>query len=458
MRCYDHLSIILPICRDGIQDETKYGDSSRDGLTSETLDKVPKYRSGEKRTKFDENHIGEFSERSPSAKASPAGLKERSPSTSVDRRFQNRTGRRRSLDVDETERRSSGSNDLRDTSVNEDRHGRDFFAKKQTGEEYPPPESPFHHKSNQGNMSSHVPGPSPFRTGSDSPSYMGPLGEDTRGHSGTRYRRSVDPNVGRGPGNSWKGPNWPSPLPNGFMPFPPGPPGPHHGGFPPMLSQFPPLFGVRPSMDMNHPGMPYHMSDGDRFSGHVRPMGWQNMVEGSVPPHFHGWDATNGVLRDESSMYGSGHLANAQRRDMNVEMWKQNGDLNMDVTSVSQKDGHIVKASVDEASSAQGASRLPVENSCLDEGTSHKMNTSSGPSSTKEVPTTPAKMTTEKTPESSSVDDTAHSVRAYLAKLDISIDMADPELYNQFINLAVKGQSEFVEEVELEYMQVYNPC
>lgn len=436
--------------RDGIQDETKYGDSTRDAPTSEALDKVPKYRSGEKRTKFDENHVGELSERSPSAKASPAHLKERSPSTSVDRRFQNRTSRRRSLDVDESERRSSGSNDIRDISINEDRQGREFSAKKPTGEDYPPVESPFHHKSSQGNISSHVSGSSGFRTGADSPSFMGSL-EDSRGHSGGRYRRSVDPNVGRGPGNAWKGAlNWPSPLPNGFMPFPPGPPGPHHGGFPPMLSQFPPPFGVRPSLDMNHPGMPYHMSDGDRFSGHVRPIGWQNMVDGPVP-HFHGWDAHNGVLRDESAMYGPGHLANAQRRDMNTDMWKQNGDVNMDVTSMSQKDGHMVKASVDEASSAQGASRLNLESSCFDEGASLKMNTSSGPSSTKEIPMTPAKVTTEKTPESSSIDDTTHLVRAYLAKLDISIDMADPDLYNQFINLAVKGQSELIEEVELEY-------
>uniref|UniRef100_A0A803L2M0 Uncharacterized protein n=1 Tax=Chenopodium quinoa TaxID=63459 RepID=A0A803L2M0_CHEQI len=438
--------------RDGIQDEAKYGDSSRDALTSEALDKVPKYRSGEKRTKFDDNHVGESSERSPNAKASPAGLKERSPTTSVDRRFQNRTSRRRSLDVDEAERRSSGSNDVRDFSGNEDRQGRDFSVKKPTGEEYPPVESPFHHKSSQGNISSHTPGPSGFRSGADSPSFMGSLGEDTRGHSGSRFRRSVDPNVGRGPGNGWKGaPNWPSPLPNGFMPFPPGPPGPHHGGFPPMLSQFPPLFGVRPSMDMNHPGMPYHMSEGDRFSGHVRPLGWQNMVDG--PVHFHGWDVSNGVLRDESSMYGPGHLANAQRRDMNPDMWKSNGDPNMDLTSVSQKDGPMAKASMDEVSSVQGASRLNVESSVFDEGPSQKMITSSGPSSTKEIPMTPAKVTTEKTPESSSVDETAQSVRAYLAKLDISIDMADPELYNQFINLAVKGQSQLIEEMELEYTE-----
>lgn len=438
--------------RDGIPEDVKYGESSRDGAVISETNKVPKYRSGEKRGKFDDNHIGEYPERSPGAKASPACLKERSPSsTSVDRRF--RTGRRGSLDVDETERRSIGSNDIRDVSVNEDRQSRDFSTKKPMGEEYPRAELSFHHKSSQGNVSSHGPSPSGFRSGADSPSFMGSLGDDSRGHSGSRYRRSVDPHVGRGPGNAWKGiPNWPSPLPNGFMPFPPGPPGPHHGGFPPMLSQFPPLFGVRPPLEMNHPGIPYHMGDADRFSGHVRPMGWQNMVDGSIPPHFHGWDANNGVLRDESSMYGPGHLSNVRGRDINEDMWKPNGNMNVDATSGSQKDASVVKASADEASSAQGTPRPHQKSSCLDDqGMSFKMNTSSAPSSPKEIAMTPAKVTTEKTPESSSVDDSAQYLRAYLAKLDISMDMADPELYNQCIDIAVKGEVEFVEDdVKLE--------
>lgn len=439
--------------RDGLQDDMKHGDSLRDCAFASETNKLPKYRSGEKRGKFDDNHIGELPERSPGTKASPAGLKERSPSTtSVDRRFRTL----RSLDVDEAERRSSGSNDVRDVSVNEDRHSRDFSAKKHLGEEYPRAETSFHHKSGQINVSSHGPSSSGFRAGADSPSFIGSAGDDNRGHSGGRYRRGGDPNVGRGPGNAWKGvPNWPSPLPNGFMPFPPGPPGPHHGGFPPMLSQFPPLFGVRPPLELNHPGIPYHMADADRFAGHVRPMGWQNMVDGSIPPHFHGWDANNGVLRDESAMYGPGHLSGVRGRDINEDMWKPNGNINTDATSGSQKDPSMLKASTDEASSAQATPRGHQQSSCADDqGMGSKMNAPSDPLSAKEFAMSPAKVTTEKTPESFSADDMTQYLRAYLVKLDISIDMADPELYNQCINIAIKGKPDYPEEDdEVEHVE-----
>ncbi|KAK9672454.1 hypothetical protein RND81_12G101900 [Saponaria officinalis] len=440
--------------RDGIQDETKFGDSLRDSTMPEADESAPKYRSGEKRAKCDDNHIEEFSERSPNTKVSPAGLKERSPSMSYDRsRFSSRNTRRRSLDVEDTEKRSSGSNDVRDMGVTEDRQS--LPPKKFSGDDYPRAESPFYHnnKSGQGNVSSHGPGPSVFRTRADSPSFAGSFGEDNRG-PGSRYRRSVDPNIGRGPGNAWSGvPNWPSPLPNGFMPFPPGPPGPHHGGFPPMLSQFPPHFGVRPTLDISHQGMPYHLADGDRFSGHVRPMGWPNMVDGPMPPPFHVWDAGSGMLRDDSSMYGPGNLG--QRRDMNLDVWKQNGDMNMDVISGSQKDGPTIKASADEASSAQCPLKPNVESSCLDDqATSFKKGASSGQSPMKEALSTPAKGTTDKTPESSGIDDTAKLLRAYLAKLDISMDLADPEVCNQCINLAIKWGCEDVEDdVELDFME-----
>ncbi|KAL9225395.1 hypothetical protein vseg_001327 [Gypsophila vaccaria] len=441
--------------RDGTQDETKYGDSLRDSTMPEADENAPKYRSGEKRAKCDDNHIGEFSERSPNTKMSPAGLKERSPSMGFDRsRFSSRNTRRRSLDVDDAEKKSSGSNDARDVGMTEDRQS--LPPKKFSGDEYPPAESPFYHnnKSGQGNVTSHGPGPGPsgFRTRADSPSFVGSFGEDNRG-PGNRYRRSVDPNLGRGPGNAWNGvPNWPSPLPNGFMPFPPGPPGPHHGGFPPMLTQFPP-FGVRPALDMSHQVMPYHLADGDRFSGHVRPIGWPNMGEVPMPPHFHGWDAGSGMLRDESSMYGPGSLG--QRRDMNLDAWKQNGDTNMDVISGSQKDGPTIKASADEASSAQCASKPNVESSCPDDqATSFKKGASSGQSPLKEIQSTPTRGTTDKTPESSDIDDAEKLLRVYLTKLDISMDLADPELCNQCINLAIKGCCECVEdEGELDFIE-----
>ncbi|KAH9622256.1 hypothetical protein KSS87_014359, partial [Heliosperma pusillum] len=439
--------------RGGIQDETKYVDSLRDTAMLDSAEYPAKSQIGEKRSKFDDSRTGDF-ERSPNTKMSPAIVKERSPSASFDRsRFSRRNTTRGSLEANDAERRGSGSIDIRDTSVTEDRQGRDLPSKSSMGEEYPA-ESPFYHKSGQVNVSSHSPGPSVFRTRSDSPSFVGSFGEHNR-VPGSRYRRSVDPNLGRGSGNVWNGvPNWPSPLPNGFIPFPPGPPGPHHGGFPPIMPQFPPPFyGVRPTLDMNHQGIPFHLADGDRLAGHGRPVGWPNMAEGLLP-HFHGWETGNSIHRNESAMYGPGPGQYAQRMDLNMDNWKQNGDMNAEVVSGSLKDVPAIKAFADEASSAHGASKHNVESSCQDDQATSFKDASSDLSPMKEIPLTPAKGTTDKTPESSGADDNARSMCSYLLKLDISMDLVDPELYNQ-CSLAVKGVCEYInDEADLEFMEV----
>ncbi|GAB4826231.1 hypothetical protein Ancab_009096 [Ancistrocladus abbreviatus] len=435
--------------RDAVPEDAKYGDSVEElASISETRGRSSKYQPIDKRAKFDDNHVGDSSaEKSPGAKASPMGVMERSPSsTSIDRKYVNRTGRRPSLDVDEAERRSSGSNDVRDGSVNEDRQTRDFSSKKSLGEEVFQAESMSYHRSGQRNVSSHVPGPPSFRNGADSPSFMGSMGEEGRAHSTSRYRRSVDPNIGRVHGNPWKAvPNWHSPLPNGFMPFPPVPHGPPHGGFPGLIPQYPspPIFGVRPSLEMNHPGIPY-MSDPDRFPNHVRPLGWQNMVDGSGPSHFHGWDSNNDVLRDDSSIYGMGHQSNGQARDTNLDAWKQSSDINSGEHSGSwkdgpSKDGHIMKASTDEACAMQDAQGSYCDN---DYSEDQGAKTSYESSPAKEALIFPNKVTAEKTREASPEDDAAHSLRVYLSKLDISIELLPPVLYSQCKSLAVEEQSE----------------
>ncbi|KAH9622257.1 hypothetical protein KSS87_014360 [Heliosperma pusillum] len=440
--------------REGVEDETQYGDTPRHSIIHESVEKDPKHQSGEKRAKFDDNRTREVYEASPNTKVLSAGVKDRSPSsTSYDRSRFSRRNTRRSLEEDDAERRCSDSIDVRDTIVNEDRQGRDLPSKNSLGEDHPPAELPFYHKASQGNLSSQSPGPSVFRTRSDSP-FGGSFGDNNRG-PGSRYRRSVDPNVGRGPGNGWNGlPNWSSPLPNGFIPFPPGPPGPLHGGFPPIVSQFPPFYGFRPTLDMNHQGIPYQVADGDRLTGNLRPIGWPNMAEGSFP-HFHAWEAANSIHRNDASMYGPGpgpgHLV--QRRDVNMDNWKQNGDMNMEVISGLQKDVPTIKAFTDEASSGHGASKHNVESSCQnDQATSFK-DASSDLSPMKEIPSTPAKGPSDKTPEASGADDYARSVCAYLLKLDISRDLVDPELYNQ-CSLAFKGRCEYVEdEADLEILE-----
>ncbi|KAI7995615.1 Helicase-like transcription factor CHR28 [Camellia lanceoleosa] len=143
----------------------------------------------------------------------------------------------------------------------------------------------------------------PYRMGPNSPLALGSLEDDNRGKSNNRHRRIGDPNMGRAQGSPWRGvQNWPSPVAKGFIPFQHGPP---PVDFHPVMQQFPPppMFSIRPSMELNQSGVPYHVPDGDRFSSHGRSLGWRNLVDESCPP-IHGWDANNTVFGDESHIYG----------------------------------------------------------------------------------------------------------------------------------------------------------
>lgn len=427
-----------------------------------------KYRSVEKPIKMDDSQIGELSnERSSSSKASPLGLVERSPSSSsIDRRYINRTGVRRSLDIDETGRRSSASIDNRDFNTNEDRLSRDLPIEKPLVDESSPADSSFYGRTSQPNSSSLVPPHSAFRAGVDSPSFIGSLEDDGRVNSNTRYRRSSDPNVGRGHSNAWRGvPNWTSPVPNGFIPFQHGPP---HGGFQGMMPQFPgPLFGVRPSMEINHTGIPYHISDADRFSSHLRPLGWQNMMDGSGPSHLHGWEGNNGTFRDEHPMYGAAewdqnrHPMNGRGWESSADMWKgQNGDAKRDLPSPSHKDDYPVQASGDDALSGQGGQMFNHEDD-HDHGVHSKlvevMSTVTSPSEDSRP-----KDIQEKTldPARSSSNDVTRLSRHYISKLDISVALAHRELYDQCLNILDIEQSATVDEdtMKLIILKVEASC
>ncbi|GMH19694.1 hypothetical protein Nepgr_021535 [Nepenthes gracilis] len=389
--------------RGATHEDFKHGDSKRGATSkSETLEKVSEYQPTDKHAKLDDNHLSDLSaERASCLKALPTELTEISfPPTNVNHKYTNRTAGRKSLDVDEAERRSPGSNDAR-----------------------------FYHKSGKGNASSLVPELPRFRNGGDSPSFLGSMGEEGRIYSTGHHRRSVDLNIGRAHGNTWKGAlNWPSPLPNGFMPFPPGPHGPPHGLFPGMIPQFPPpIYSVRPSMEMNHHGIPY-MHDADRFSSHVSPFGWPNIAEGSGA-HFRFWDTNNGVSRDESPLSGTGHLSNGLVWETNTDTQNQNGTMNLG--SGSQKDGQVKKTSAEETN---------FEGNFPDaQGKGVAMKMSNGSSQSKEALASPTKVAREKTPELSPVDDAARSLRSYLSKLDIAVDLVHRELYDQFRNL-VEGE------------------
>ncbi|KAF2287438.1 hypothetical protein GH714_039902 [Hevea brasiliensis] len=196
--------------RDAVIEQRSKSISSREANNLPgASDRASKYRSAEKPTKVDDGHIGELSlERSSRSKASPMGLVDRSPtSSSMECRSMNRSGVRRSVDIEESGRRSSGSMGARDLPYADDRSNRDLPLEKSLADESTSVDSSFYNRHSQSN-SALIP-PSAFRGGVGSPSFLGSLDEDCRIKSGARYKRSADSNMGRGQGNAWRGaPNW----------------------------------------------------------------------------------------------------------------------------------------------------------------------------------------------------------------------------------------------------------
>ncbi|GAV66206.1 hypothetical protein CFOL_v3_09716 [Cephalotus follicularis] len=439
--------------RESVTELRHKANSSREihGISG-VAERSSKYRSAEKPVKMDDGHLGELSvERSSNSKASPMGLVERSPSlTSFERKYMNRTGVRRCLDAEETGWRSSAPGVSREMSSTDDRLSRDLLLEKPLVDESSQIDSSFYSRTNHSNSSSLIPPPPAFRAGVSSPSFMGSVEEDNRVNINSRYKRSGDPNVGRGQGTAWRGaPSWSAPVPNGFIPFQHGPP---HGGFQAMMPQFPSpsLFGVRPSMEINHSGIPYHIPDADRFSSHLRPQGWQ----GSGPSHLHGWDGNNGVFRDEPHMYvapdwdQNRHTMNGRGWETSVDMWKgQNGDVKMELPSKTQKEDHSsVHAPVDDTSSGQTGLRSQYEH---DHPTNSVEIKSSATSPMKESTKSLPKATKEKSPDPSKVsnnDNFANHCRAYLSKLDISSELAGSELFSKCMSLLDVDQIATVDE------------
>lgn len=425
--------------RESIADQRSKALPPRD--VSGVSERGSKYRSMEKSSKMDDSHLGELSNEKPSgSKASPMALMERSPSSSsIDRRFMNKTAARRSIDIEETGRRSSAS-DNRDFSNTEDRPSRDLPL-----DDSSPADSSTHNRSGQSNFSSFAPHPN-FRAGVESPSFAGSVEDDGRVNSSARYRRSSDPNLVRGP---WRGvPNWPSPVPNGFMPFPHGGP---HGGFQGMLPQFsaPPIFGVRPSMEINHYAIPYQIAD-DRFPGHLRPLGSQNIMEGLGPSHMHPWDGSTGAFRDDSNSYGAEwdqnrHPMNARGWDPSAEPWKaQNNDAKRDMPSPSPRNDYPLQTLVDDGVAGQaGQMSHHEDNQDLEVHTKRDETGSAIASPMKESPINHEK---SRDGSKSATDKVPSFSHYYLSKLDISAELAHTELYSQCMSLLDTEGSTTVDE------------
>ncbi|KAK1276012.1 hypothetical protein QJS04_geneDACA011041 [Acorus gramineus] len=398
-------------------------------------------------------------------RASPNRLTDKSPSSTSDQRCSNKSNARRNLNVEEIGQRSISLKDSAPGGSSLDERGRELPVENPASDELSQSELP--NESIPASSSSfiragffpndspgHLPPPlTPMSHGIDSPSVFGSFDEDTRSQAGdrksnNRYKRSGDLNTGRG--QSWKGvPNWPPPLANGFLPFLHGPP---PGGFHP-VQQFAAtsLFGVRASMDLNHTGVSYHMHEADRFSGHGQPFGWRTQAD----EHMHGWDGSNGVFGDEAHVYGrpdwdqNRHLMSNRGWEMSTEMWKaQNGNINMKFSTRQEESVHSAHISADEGWTVQAGhhqriergqpDRLPAENIEI-------MRSTDVPSMKNITESSPA-LDAEKKSETTDVsenspDDSPPFWSAYLSKLDISLDLALPDLYEQCVCLLDKDDS-----------------
>ncbi|KAL6979453.1 hypothetical protein U1Q18_021117 [Sarracenia purpurea var. burkii] len=421
----------------------------------------------EKSLQKDDSHLGELSaERraKPEARASPLQVMDNLPSSmSSDRRYMNRSDVRRSLDIDESGQRSGGLKETKVYSGKEGRGSRELAMEALPGDELSQADgdhlsasSPFSRTSHLSSSSrSLLPPPHPFRIGADNHIVLGSLEDDNRDKASNRNRRNGDPNMGRVQGSAWRGvPTWPSPVPNGFIPFQHGPP---PVGFHPMLHQFPapPLFNVRPSMELNQSGIPYHIPDGNRFSGQGRPLGWRNPVDDSGRP-IHRWDPNNSVFGDESHIY--------RRLDWDhnrTDLWEKSGDAWKgqnsgaslgQTSSAPQREDYSVRGPTDEVWTdqsgllAQNDKNQPIvlaERSDIDPSSdAHERSTLEDP-----------KTISEEVPNLSRKDDACLS-HVYLSMLDISAELAQPELYSQFTSLMCMDQNSNSEEDDSKFLFV----
>lgn len=304
--------------------------------------------------------------------------------------------------------------------------------------------------------SAHLPPPPPLREGIDNPSVLGPSnggfqeGHCSRDQGRADWNNSASFNRGEFNGHvrNWNSQAQGPGSNNFFIPF-------HHqaGGHPPgafhnMGQQHagPPLFrGLRPPIDMAHSGIPYHMWDnGDGNPAHNGAFGWQRQaddVRGPVQGSFHGWDG----YAEESMMYGRrewytfGQGMGNRCWDRPTGMVKgQKADKSMDFSDHNESNyqGQYT------AEEVRGGTQDPQDRH-------EKLRSERSPSESIDNRRC-NQVSRNVVPENSLCtfsSDTkkykheSEDIRHYLLKLDISVELTGPDLYNQYINKLGTGQT-----------------
>ncbi|GFQ06313.1 hypothetical protein PHJA_002775300 [Phtheirospermum japonicum] len=428
--------------RSAKQDESKYRDYNYEDRSRHSMnssrdyagpvggsDKTSSSRSLDKLGQKEDSHFGDFpTERrlKPDTRSSPLQLVDKSPSSSADRRQFNRPDVRRNIDVDDSTQRSGGSRDWKDYPA-KDIHPAEELV--QADPDTQSVSSPFARNSHFSNNSKSFLPPPQFRTTLDSPSLLGSGEDDSRGKPNMRssHRRMNEPNMGRMQGNNaWRGvPSWPSPVPNGFLPFPHAPP--FHSVMQPFPA--PPMFGVRPSMELNHHPSPYHMPDPDRYPGPGRPMGWRNQVDDSP---LHGWDTSTAVFGDESHIYGRSDWDHSRNMSANrgwetsADLWKgPNRTASVEMTPSDKENNNNSMRSGDENQPPQTEQTRvdqQADSGDVQSMKSFEKNEIGDPVVGSEDGGEVAKVSRK---------DDMPLCNVYLSKLDISAELTEPELFDK---------------------------
>ncbi|GER41519.1 hypothetical protein STAS_18236 [Striga asiatica] len=445
--------------RAGKQDESKYRDYSyeercRHSMNSSRdhagLEKTPSRSFDKLGQKDDGAHFGTSpSERrlKPDIRSSPLPLVDKSPSSSVDRRPFNV---RRNIDVDESTQRSGGIRDWKekDYPAREGRTIHEFGTNvqhpsedliQQADADTLSVSSPFARNTHYSSSSKLMPPPPP--------SLLGPSEDDSHRKPNMRHRRMGEPNIGRmqGNNNAWRGvQTWPPPVPNGFLPFPHAPP---PVGFHSVMQPFhaPPMFGVRPSLELSHHHpSPYHVPDADRFVGPGRPLGWRSQLDDTCPPPLHGWDTSSTLFGDEPHIFVGRPEWDLARNISGGRGWETSGDLwkganrtpSVDLPSYEKESNSI--RSGDEAMGSESVQPLPNEKSqaVAVDGADDFMRSAKTVEKNDEVGAAVISSGDSGggVGKMSGKDDVP-LCSVYLSKLDLSADLAEPELFDKCTGL-----------------------
>ncbi|CAA0820413.1 Unknown protein [Striga hermonthica] len=443
--------------RGGKQDESKYRDYNYEERSRRSMnsswdnagpEKAPSWSSEKLTQKDDGAQLGDLSAEKrlkSDIHSSPLPLIDKSPSSSVDRR---QFSARRNIDVDESTQRSGGSRDWKDYPARESRTNREFGSDIHPSEDHAQQSnadtlsisSPFTRNSHFSSSSKFMPPPPP--------SLLGPAEDDGQRKPNMRHRRMGEPNIGRmhGNNNAWRGlPTWPPPMANGFLPFPHGPP---PVGFHSVIQPFhsPSVFGVRPSLELSHHPSPYHLPDADRFAGPGRPMGWRSQLDDPCPPTLHGWDTSNALFVDEPHIFGVRPEWDLARNISGSRGWETSGDIWKGASRTSSVDLPSYKKETNSIRSGDEVLghepvQLPLNDQSLAQLADSADDVGLGQSAKSVEKNDEIGSAVISSGDSGGVDarvsgkDDMPIGHVYLSKLDLSVDLSEPELFDKCAGL-----------------------